>query len=56
MPASILEEGGRLLGAAWTGVTVTRLVRPSRGALRAARPLGDDGGASYACTACGRRS
>ncbi|MEU5090258.1 hypothetical protein [Streptomyces sp. NPDC021356] len=53
MPASILEEGGHLLGAALTRDTVTRLVCPSCGSLHVAQVLGDNGGVSYVCTACG---
>ncbi|MFJ3333117.1 hypothetical protein [Streptomyces sp. NPDC086766] len=53
MPASILEEVGHLLGTALTGNTVTRLVCPSCGSLHVAQVLGDNGGISYVCTACG---
>ncbi|MFI1163435.1 hypothetical protein ACH4UM_07445 [Streptomyces sp. NPDC020801] len=53
MPASILEEVGHLLDAALTRDTVTRLVCPSCGSLHVAQVLGDNGGISYVCTACG---
>ncbi|MET9142188.1 hypothetical protein ACFUCQ_14230 [Streptomyces sp. NPDC057197] len=55
MPASILEEGGHLLGAASIRAiaTATRLVCPSCGSLHVAQVLGDNGGVSYVCTACG---
>ncbi|ANH91479.1 MULTISPECIES: hypothetical protein [Streptomyces] len=55
MPASILEEGGHLLGAASirATATATRLVCPSCGSLHVAQVLGDNGGVSYVCTACG---
>ncbi|MFI9598368.1 MULTISPECIES: hypothetical protein [Streptomyces] len=53
MPACILEEVGDLLGAALIRDTVTRLVCPSCGSLHVAQVLGDNGGISYVCTACG---
>ncbi|MFI2640101.1 hypothetical protein [Streptomyces sp. NPDC018610] len=53
MPASILEEVGHLLGAALTPNTVTRLLCPSCGSGHVAQVLGDNGGVSYVCTACG---
>ncbi|MET9440388.1 hypothetical protein [Streptomyces sp. NPDC006610] len=54
MPASILEEVGHLLGgAALTRDTVTRLSCPSCGSAHVAQVLGDNGGISYVCTACG---
>ncbi|MFE1307669.1 MULTISPECIES: hypothetical protein [unclassified Streptomyces] len=53
MPASILEEGGHLLGAALIRDTATRLSCPSCGSARVAQVLGDNGGISYVCTACG---
>ncbi|MDF3297468.1 hypothetical protein [Streptomyces tropicalis] len=53
MPASIHEEVDGLLGAALTRDTVTRLVCPSCGSLHVAQVLGDNGGISYVCTACG---
>ncbi|MFH8218476.1 hypothetical protein ACH4C2_04705 [Streptomyces sp. NPDC018057] len=53
MPASILEEGGHLLGTASIRATATRLVCPSCGSLHVAQVLGDNGGVSYVCTACG---
>ncbi|MER5523225.1 hypothetical protein ABT075_01240 [Streptomyces sp. NPDC002677] len=53
MPASILEEGGHLLGAALIRGTITRLLCPSCGSVHVAQVLGDNGGISYVCTACG---
>ncbi|MEU2059269.1 hypothetical protein [Streptomyces sp. NPDC013455] len=53
MPASILEEVGHLLGAALTQDTTTRLSCPSCGSAHVAQVLGDNGGISYVCTACG---
>ncbi|MEU6354147.1 hypothetical protein ABZ896_33280 [Streptomyces sp. NPDC047072] len=53
MPASILEEGGHLLGAASAGDIIVRLICPSCGSLHVAQVLGDNGGISYVCTACG---
>jgi predicted RNA-binding Zn-ribbon protein involved in translation (DUF1610 family) len=53
MPASILREVGHLLEPASTGDTVTRLICPSCGSLHVAQVLGDNGGISYVCTACG---
>ncbi|MFD8369794.1 hypothetical protein ACFV2Z_03305 [Streptomyces sp. NPDC059688] len=53
MPASILGEGGHLLGAAWIRNTATRLSCPSCGSAHVAQVLGDNGGISYVCTACG---
>lgn len=53
MPASIIEEVGHLLDAASTRGTVTRLSCPSCGSVRVAQVLGDNGGISYVCTACG---
>ncbi|MFF8590499.1 hypothetical protein ACF061_03485 [Streptomyces sp. NPDC015220] len=53
MPASIIEEVGHLLDAALTWNTVTRLVCPSCGSGHVAQVLGDNGGVSYVCTACG---
>ncbi|MFF3345242.1 hypothetical protein [Streptomyces sp. NPDC002779] len=53
MPASILEEGGRPFDARWTRDTVTRLSCPSCGSVHVAQVLGDNGGISYVCTACG---
>ncbi|MEV7125897.1 hypothetical protein [Streptomyces sp. NPDC093260] len=53
MPASILEEVGRLLDAALPANTATRLLCPSCGSLHVAQVLGDNGGISYVCTACG---
>ncbi|MFE9770805.1 hypothetical protein ACFYOV_03805 [Streptomyces sp. NPDC005931] len=53
MPASIHEEVDRLLGAALTPRTSTRLACPSCGSAHVAQVLGDNGGISYVCTACG---
>ncbi|GAA5069817.1 hypothetical protein [Streptomyces sp. SID10815] len=53
MPASILEEVGHLLDAVSTQNTSTRLLCPSCGSLHVAQVLGDNGGISYVCTACG---
>ncbi|MEV5429143.1 hypothetical protein [Streptomyces sp. NPDC052701] len=53
MPASILEEVDRLLGAALTRGKRTRLSCPSCGSAHVAQVLGDNGGISYVCTACG---
>ncbi|WP_329339329.1 hypothetical protein OG866_29455 [Streptomyces sp. NBC_00663] len=53
MPASILEEVDGLLGAVLARDTVTRLICPSCGSLHVAQVLGDNGGISYVCTACG---
>ncbi|MBJ7907632.1 hypothetical protein ACWDO7_19860 [Streptomyces sp. NPDC003656] len=53
MPASILGEVGHLLGTAWIRDTATRLRCPSCGSAHVAQVLGDNGGISYVCTACG---
>jgi transposase-like protein len=53
MPASILKEIGHLLDAASTQDTVIRLSCPSCGSVHVAQVLGDNGGVSYVCTACG---
>ncbi|MBQ1088186.1 hypothetical protein [Streptomyces sp. B93] len=54
MPASILREVGHLSGeAAVTRNTATRLSCPSCGSAHVAQVLGDNGGISYVCTACG---
>ncbi|MEU3251590.1 hypothetical protein [Streptomyces sp. NPDC006997] len=54
MPASILREVGHLPGqAALTRNTATRLSCPSCGSAHVAQVLGDNGGISYVCTACG---
>jgi transposase-like protein len=53
MPASIREEVDRLLEAALTRDTSTRLSCPSCGSAYVAQVLGDNGGISYVCTACG---
>ncbi|MBD9731423.1 hypothetical protein ABZ606_02035 [Streptomyces sp. NPDC012461] len=53
MPASIFEEVDHLLGAAVTRRTATRFSCPSCGSAHVAQVLGDNGGISYVCTACG---
>ncbi|EGX60568.1 hypothetical protein SZN_07303 [Streptomyces zinciresistens K42] len=53
MPASILEEVGHLFEAVSTRDTITRLNCPSCGSVHVAQLLGDNGGISYVCTACG---
>ncbi|MEZ7006354.1 hypothetical protein [Streptomyces sp. AD55] len=53
MPGSILEEAGGLFGGAVTRKTATRLSCPSCGSAHVAQVLGDNGGISYVCTACG---
>ena len=53
MPASILEEVRDLFDAGLTRDTVTRLSCPSCGSVHVAQVLGDNGGISYVCTACG---
>ncbi|MGC2997455.1 hypothetical protein ACPF8X_03365 [Streptomyces sp. G35A] len=53
MPASIDQEGDHLLGAVSTRRTSTRLGCPSCGSAHVAQVLGDNGGISYVCTACG---
>ncbi|MFD7435705.1 hypothetical protein [Streptomyces sp. NPDC059861] len=54
MPASILGEVGHLLGeAALIRDTTTRLSCPSCGSAHVAQVLGDNGGISFVCTACG---
>ncbi|MET7436284.1 hypothetical protein ACWERY_19820 [Streptomyces sp. NPDC004082] len=53
MPASILEETDRLLEASTTRKTATLLDCPSCGSVHVAQVLGDNGGISYVCTACG---
>jgi hypothetical protein len=53
MPASILGEVGDLPGSEVTRNRITRLDRPSRDSAHVAPLLGDSGGISYVCTACG---
>ncbi|MEU5362485.1 hypothetical protein ABZ354_03100 [Streptomyces sp. NPDC005925] len=53
MPASILEGADRLLDAGVIRDTATRLRCPSCGSGHVAQVLGDNGGISYVCTACG---
>ncbi|MEV0179283.1 hypothetical protein AB0I54_08260 [Streptomyces sp. NPDC050625] len=53
MPASILGEVGRLFAATSIRDTATRLSCPSCGSGHVAQVLGDNGGISYVCTACG---
>ncbi len=54
MPASILEEARSLFEAADIRVgDATLLHCPSCGSAHVAQVLGDNGGVSYVCTACG---
>ncbi|MBK3567121.1 MULTISPECIES: hypothetical protein [Streptomyces] len=53
MPASIIEEVDHLFDAALIRDTITRLSCPSCGSAHVAQVLGDNGGVSYVCTACG---
>ncbi|MFE3637844.1 hypothetical protein [Streptomyces cellostaticus] len=53
MPASILGEVGHLLDAASIREKATRISCPSCGSGHVAQVLGDNGGISYVCTACG---
>ncbi|MCX4574916.1 MULTISPECIES: hypothetical protein [unclassified Streptomyces] len=53
MPASILEEVHDLLEVAPKRRRATRLDCPSCGSVHIAQVLGDNGGISYVCTACG---
>ncbi|MGQ4403579.1 hypothetical protein ACN6K4_004918 [Streptomyces hayashii] len=53
MPASILGEVGHLSEVALTRAKATRLSCPSCGSGHVALVLGDNGGTSYVCTACG---
>jgi transposase-like protein len=53
MPASILGEVDHLFDAALTRGKVTPLGCPSCGSAHVAQVLGDNGGISYVCTACG---
>ena len=53
MPASILEEVDDLLDVAQTRSRATLLDCPSCGSFHVAQVLGDNGGISYVCTACG---
>ncbi|WP_106972398.1 hypothetical protein [Streptomyces yerevanensis] len=53
MPASILEEVDDLLDAEVIRDRITRLDCPSCGSAHVALVLGDNGGVSYVCTACG---
>ncbi|MFI8306961.1 hypothetical protein ACIF80_26715 [Streptomyces sp. NPDC085927] len=53
MPASIHGEVDHLFGGVLTRRTSTRLRRPSCGSAHLAPTLGDNGGASYVCAACG---
>jgi hypothetical protein len=53
MPESILEEVDHLLGAVSTPRTSTRPGCPSCGSADVAQVLGDSGGFSSVCTACG---
>ncbi|WP_405879708.1 hypothetical protein OG762_14315 [Streptomyces sp. NBC_01136] len=53
MPASILEEVDDLLDVAQTRRRATLLDCPFCGSVHVAQVLGDNGGISYVCTACG---
>ncbi|WP_167459174.1 hypothetical protein [Streptomyces dengpaensis] len=53
MPASILEEVDDLLAVAPKRRKATRLDCPSCGSVHVAQVLGDNGGISSVCTACG---
>ncbi|KPI18812.1 hypothetical protein OK074_7834 [Actinobacteria bacterium OK074] len=53
MPASIRGEVHGLLPAAMTQKKATLLDCPSCGSIHIAQMLGDNGGISYVCTACG---
>ena len=53
MPASILGEVGHLSEVALPRDKATRLYCPSCGSGHVALVLGDNGGISYVCTACG---
>ncbi|KAB1989653.1 hypothetical protein CW362_36555 [Streptomyces populi] len=53
MPASILEEVHDLLEVALNRKKATLLDCPSCGSVHVAQVLGDNGGISYVCTACG---
>ncbi|MFI0962076.1 hypothetical protein ACH4S8_11825 [Streptomyces sp. NPDC021080] len=53
MPASILEEVHDLLEVALNSEKATLLDCPSCGSVHVAQVLGDNGGISYVCTACG---
>jgi uncharacterized Zn finger protein len=53
MPASILEEVDDLLEEAPTRKRAILLTCPSCGSVHTAQVLGDNGGISYVCTACG---
>ncbi|MGA4841966.1 hypothetical protein [Streptomyces sp. G45] len=54
MPASILKEADRLLDVTETRSGDAALLNcPSCGSSHVAQVLGDNGGVSYVCTACG---
>ncbi|MFE9681632.1 hypothetical protein ACFYXC_02040 [Streptomyces sp. NPDC002701] len=55
MPASIRGKAGGLPGSESevTRDPITRLDCPSCGSAHVAQVLGDNGGVSYVCTACG---
>ncbi|MFF7142575.1 hypothetical protein ACFZB5_15215 [Streptomyces nodosus] len=53
MPASICGEVHDLLSAGVPRRTATLLDCPSCGSSHVAQVLGDNGGVSYVCTACG---
>ncbi|MER5254069.1 MULTISPECIES: hypothetical protein [unclassified Streptomyces] len=60
MPASILDGADRPIAAAAPfraaapSAAITLLTCPSCGSSHVAQVLGDNGGVSYVCTACGR--
>jgi len=54
MPASILGEVDHLFDGAMTRGWTSPLGCPSCGSGHVALVLGDNGGTSYVCTACGR--
>ncbi|MDQ0777308.1 hypothetical protein ACFFS2_21555 [Streptomyces aurantiacus] len=53
MPASILGKVVDLPGTEVVRNPITRLDCPSCGSAHVAQVLGDNGGVSYVCTACG---
>ncbi len=53
MPASIRGEVHDLLAVAVSRQSAPLLDCPSCGSFRVAQVLGDNGGISYVCTACG---
>jgi transposase-like protein len=53
MPVSILREVDDLVETEVMRDRITRLDCPSCGSAHVAQVLGDNGGVSYVCTACG---